>query len=40
VFAAGLAIAGLVTRIVGAHSGVTPAEVKTVLRALADNAER
>ena len=33
-------IAGLVTRIVGAHPGVTPAEVKTVLRALADNAER
>jgi subtilisin family serine protease len=32
-------IAGLVTRIVGAHPGVTPAEVKTVLRALADNAE-
>ena len=30
-------IAGLVTRIVGEHPGITPAEVKTLLRALADN---
>jgi subtilisin len=30
-------IAGLVTRIVGHHPGVTPVEVKTLLRALADN---
>jgi len=27
-----------VARIVGAHPGVTPAEVKAILRALADNA--
>ncbi|MET0693577.1 MAG: S8 family serine peptidase [Propionibacteriaceae bacterium] len=32
-------IAGHVARIVGHHPGVTPAEVKTVLRALADNSE-
>ncbi len=31
-------IAGLVARIVGTHPGVTPAEVKAILRALADNA--
>jgi subtilisin len=30
-------IAGLVARICGAHPGITPAEVKTLLRALADN---
>jgi subtilisin family serine protease len=30
-------IAGLVTRIVAQHPGITPAEVKTLLRALADN---
>jgi len=30
-------IAGLVARIVGEHPGITPAEVKTLLRALADN---
>ena len=30
-------IAGLVTRIVAAHPGITSAEVKTLLRALADN---
>jgi subtilisin len=31
-------IAGLVARIVGTHPGITPAEVKAILRALADNA--
>jgi subtilisin len=31
-------IAGLVVRILARHPGITPAEVKTVLRALADNA--
>jgi hypothetical protein len=31
-------IAGLVTRILGKHSGLTPSEVKTVLRATASNA--
>ncbi len=31
-------IAGLVARIVGAHPGITPVEVKSLLRALADNA--
>ena len=31
-------IAGLVARIVGTHPGITPVEVKTILRALADNA--
>ena len=31
-------IAGLIARIVGAHPGITPAEVKSLLRALADNA--
>ena len=30
-------IAGLLTRMVGAHPGITPAEAKTLLRALADN---
>ena len=30
-------IAGLVTRVVAAHPGITAAEAKTVLRALADN---
>jgi subtilisin family serine protease len=30
-------IAGLVARIVAEHPGITPAEVKTLLRALADN---
>ena len=30
-------IAGLVARIVGTHPGITPAEVKSILRALADN---
>jgi subtilisin len=30
-------IAGMVARIVGHHPGITPAEVKTLLRALADN---
>ena len=30
-------IAGLLARIVGAHPGITPAEAKTLLRALADN---
>ena len=30
-------IAGLVARIVGEHPGITPVEVKTLLRALADN---
>lgn len=33
-------IAGLVARILARHPGITPAEVKTVLRALADNAHR
>jgi len=30
-------IAGLLARIVGAHPGITPAEAKTLLRALVDN---
>ena len=32
-------IAGLIARILGRHPGLTPAEVRTVLRALADNAD-
>jgi subtilisin len=31
-------IAGIVTRILGKHRGLTPFEVKTILRAVADNA--
>ena len=31
-------IAGLIARVLGKHSGLTPFEMKTVLRALADNA--
>lgn len=33
-------IAGLVTRILGKHRGLTPFEVKTILRSVADNADR
>jgi subtilisin len=33
-------VAGLVTRLLGKHPGLTPFEVKTVLRSLASNASR